>query len=129
METRAAQLARQIQDDVLANPEMTNTAVFEATPAQGLLLQTTNSGIQVPLNVTTASTNTVYYTTDELATNNGPEAVFQAQVILSPITMDPAFETNAVRTVPQIEIDVRPAAQTNATPWRFFSRLTPQSSD
>ncbi len=128
MQTRSAHLARQIQDDLLADPAFSSNTASQANDDMGMLVQMTNNIIQVPLQATSTTTNTVYYTTDGIATNQA-SAVFQAQVILQPVALDSATNDVPARTVTQMEVDVRPANQASATPYKFFSRITPQGSD
>ena len=128
MQTRSAHLARQIEDDLVADPAFADTVTGQANSDMGLVMQMTNNIIQVPLQATAPTTNIVYYTTDGIATNSA-SAVFQAQIILQPISVEPAAAPILSRTVTQMEVDVRPAAQLNAVPYRYFSRITPQEAD
>lgn len=114
-ETRAAQIARQILDDLRpANGE-----------DHGSLLQATNA--VEPVDIRTATNFQVFYTTDGLPIASGePTAFFQINIALSSITNAP--DTNNVRTdFREVRIDVSPIASgSNSRPFQFFSRIAPK---
>jgi len=128
MESRAAQIARQIASDLLPDPVGDASSTSTATPLAGMLVTLPNP-IQLPLIPAATTTNTVYYSTDgEPVAPDAPNAVFRADVVLTPVVLEPAAGTLPERKASQLRIDIRPATQTNAAPFQFVARVTPQVS-
>jgi len=126
MESRAAQIARQITSDLLPDPAGDIGSTSTATPLAGMLV-TQPSPIQLLLVPAAATTNTVYYSAGgEPVAQGASDAVFRADVVLTPVTLEPAVGTLPARTVSQLRIDIRPATQTNAAPMQFVAYITPQ---
>jgi len=129
MESRAAQIARQITSDLLPDPLGDASSTSTATPLAGMLVTLPNP-IQLPLIPAAATTNTVYYSTDgEPVAQGAANAVFRADVVLTPVILEAAVGSLPERKASQLRIDIRPATQTNAAPFQFVARVTPQVSE
>jgi hypothetical protein len=123
METRAAQIARQITQDLTPDPAGNTNSTTRVTPLAGILV-TVPDPVQINLAPASATTNTGYYSAEGIAVAPGAtNLLFRADVIITPITLEAAVGALPERKVSQLRIDIRPEAQTNAQPFRFLSRI------
>lgn len=126
METRSAQIARQIMEDLTPDPAGDTNSITQATATSGILNKLPTPE-QVPLFSANPYSNSAYYTAEGIPVLPA-DAFFKADLLIQPVTMETATGALPAREISQVRIDVRPAAaQTNAPSYRFFSRISPRS--
>ncbi len=127
METRSAQIARQIMNDLTPDPGSPSGAVDRATAGKGILILEGGNSVQLPLSPTNAFITNAFYTTDGAPVDESSTNVFfEATIAMKPVVMEPAAGVLPQRLVTQLQIEIQPAGQTNTRPFRFVTRITAQ---
>lgn len=133
-ETRAAQIARQILNDLSPDVKVIDPAITNAATAdKGIMVlggSNESAGLQlkqIDLNLSADLTETTFYTVDGTPTTaTSDDRAYKAVIRLSPLALSENGPA-AARQVVQVRIDITMAhAPADARPFRYISRLTPQ---
>lgn len=125
METRAAQIARQILSDLRPDAAVRDSGVTTRPNSTSGMLLLDSGAVQVPILPAAPQTYSAFYSSEGAAASQG-DSLFKADITIQPTIIEPAFGTlSPDRKISRIKIEIRPVNQPSGEPFTFVSFLAP----